>query len=188
MSANLKKRYSINEYFEIEKSTSYKNEYFYGEIFAMTGASANHCRIASGVHIQLYQQLRATRCETFMSEMRTRIHNQLYRYPDVVVACEPRFEIITGLQSLINPILAVEVLSRSTATFDQDGKFQEYQQIESLRYYLLVSQNEVLATLFVKQEDNTWNSETFNSLDSSIELPFINCRLAISEIYLNVRF
>lgn len=188
MSANLKRRYSINEYFEIEKNTSYKNEYFYGEIFAMTGASRNHCHIAGGIYSQLYQQLRTTRCESFMSQMRTRIHNQLYRYPDVVVACEPRFELITGLQSLVNPILVVEVLSRSTATFDQDGKFQEYQQIESLSYYLLVSQNEVLATLFTRQQDNTWNSETFNSLDSSIELPFINCTLAMSEIYFNVRF
>ncbi|MFY9225562.1 MAG: Uma2 family endonuclease [Blastocatellia bacterium] len=188
MSANLKRRYSINEYFEIEKSTDYKNEYFYGEIFAMTGASRNHCHIAGGIYSQLYQQLRASRCEPFMSEMRTRIHNQVYRYPDLVVACEPRFEVITGLQTLVNPILAVEVLSRSTATFDQDGKFQEYQQIESLRYYLLVSQNQVLATLFTKQLDNTWNSESFDSLESSIELPTINCRLAMAEIYFNVAF
>ncbi len=188
MARNPKKFSSLEEYFEIEKNSDIKHEYVYGEIFAMSGASANHNRIVSAVGVQLYQQLLDSSYESFISKMRTRTHNQIYKYPDVVVACEPRFITINGLESLTNPVLLVEVLSDSTTNFDQEGKFREYQQIESLRYYLLVAQNEVLAVLFTKQEDNTWSSQTFNSLDDFIDLSVINCRLSLQRTYLRVRF
>jgi len=188
MARNPKKFYSLEEYFEIEKNSDIKHEYVYGEIFAMSGASANHNRIAGTIYAQLEQLLLNTTCEPFINDMRTRTHNQIYKYPDVVVACEPRFITINGLESLTNPVLLVEVLSHSTANFDQEGKFREYQQIESLRYYLIVAQNEVLAVLFTKQEDNTWSSQTFNSLDDFIDLSVINCRLSLQRTYLRVRF
>lgn len=134
------KRYSLGEYFEIEKKTDHRHEYVFGEIFLMSGGSPNHNRIAGAIYANLYPQVINTSCEVFVENMRTRTHNQIYRYPDVVVACTPRFINISGVQSLTNPILIVEVLSDSTEGFDLDRKFQEYQQIESLRYYLLVSQ------------------------------------------------
>jgi len=188
MARNPKKFYSIEEYFEIEKNSDIKHEYVFGEIFAMSGATANHNRIANAINIQLEQQLLSTSCESFISDMRTRTHQQIYKYPDVVVACNPRFIAIKGLESLTNPILMVEVLSRSTANFDQEGKFREYQQIETLNYYLLVAQNEVLATLFIKESINTWTSQSFTSLDDIINLPLINCNLSMRRIYLRVQF
>ncbi|KAF0205079.1 MAG: hypothetical protein FD167_5614, partial [bacterium] len=108
--------------------------------------------------------------------------------PDVVIGCEPRFEIIEGLQTLINPIFVAEVLSPSTARFDREAKFREYQQIDSLRYYLLVSQNEVNATLFTRQNNHNWTSTNYAHLENIIELPLINSRLLISNIYLNTGF
>jgi len=188
MSTNPKRLYSLQEYFEIEKNSDIKHEYIYGEIFAMSGASLNHNRIANAINVQLEQQLLDTTCESLINDMRTKILNRIYRYPDVIVACEPRCEIIGGLESLTNPILIVEVLSRTTANFDQDGKFREYQQIDTLRYYLLVNQNEVLATLLTRQENNTWTSQNFTSLEDVIDLPLINCSLSMQRTYLRVRF
>ena len=188
MARNPKKFYSIEEYFEIEKNSDIKYEYVFGEIFAMSGATANHNRIAIAIASQLDQQLLDTTCESFISDMRTRTHQQIYKYSDVVVACNPSFITIKGLESLTNPVLMVEVLSRSTANFDQEGKFREYQQIESLNYYLLVAQNEVLATLFIKESNNTWTSQSFTSLDDIINLPLINCSLSMRRTYLRVQF
>jgi Uma2 family endonuclease len=188
MASNPKKLYSLQEYFEIEKNSPIKHEYVYGEIFAMVGASLNHNRIAGAIYLQLEQQLVDSTCEALINDMRTRTHNQIYKYPDVVVACDPRCEIFNGVENLTNPLLIVEVLSRSTASFDQEGKFREYQQIESLRYYLLVAQNEVLATLLIRQENNTWTSQSFTSLNDVIDLPLINCRLSMQRTYLRVRF
>jgi Uma2 family endonuclease len=188
MARNPKRFYSIEEYFEIEKSSDIKHEYVQGEIFAMSGASPNHNRIAGAVYAQLDQQLLDSTCESFINDLRTRTLNRIYRYPDVVVACNPRFEVIDGLESLTNPSLIVEVLSQTTANFDQEGKFREYQQIESLQYYLLLAQNEVLATLFTSQQDNNWNIQSFNNLSDVIDLPLINCSISMQRTYLRVRF
>lgn len=121
--------------------------------------------------------------------MRTRINDHLYYYPDVVVSCNIRLEIMDNLETLVNPILVAEVLSRSTARYDRDTKLREYQQIESLRYYLLVAQNELNVTLFTKQDDNSWTTTIYSNLSNIIELPLINnARLLVSDIYLNVNF
>jgi Uma2 family endonuclease len=188
MSTNLKRLYSIEEYFEIEKSSDSKHEYVFGEIFLMSGASPNHNRIAMAIGSQLDQQLVNGTCEAFINDLRTRTHQQIYKYPDVVVACEPRFQNIRGLESLTNPLLIVEVLSRSTESFDREGKFQEYQQIDSLRYYLLVAQNEIFATLLTRQENNNWETQNFSSLDDLIDLPAISANLSLRRTYLRVQF
>lgn len=188
MSTNLKRLYSIEEYFEIEKSSDSKHEYVFGEIFLMPGASPNRNRIAGAISSQLDQQFVNGTCEVFINGLRNRTHQQIYKYPDVVVACEPRFQNIRGLESLTNPLLIVEVLSRSTESFDREGKFQEYQQIDSLRYYLLVAQNEIFATLLARQENNSWETQNFGSLDDLIELPAISASLSLRRTYLRVQF
>lgn len=190
MASNPKRRYSIKEYFEIEKNSEAKHEFVYGEVFAMVGASERHNAIASNINAEIQQHFKRNSiltCKTYSADMRTRINDQLYYYPDIVVGCNIRLEIMDNQETLINPILVVEILSRSTAKFDMDAKFQEYQQIESLRYYLLVSQNQINATLFTRQDDNSWNSTSYNLLSSIIELPLVrDCRLALSDIYWNV--
>ncbi len=188
MSTNPKRHYSVKEYFEIEKNSDIKHEYIYGEIFAMVGASRNHIRITTNLTTKLQNQFHSSTCETLGSDTRIRTNAHLYRYADVSVACNAEFEIFEGLDSLINPILIAEILSRSTARFDRDTKFREYQQIESFRYYLLVAQNEVLATLFTRQENNMWTSQNFSNLDDVIELPVINSRLNVRDVYLRVQF
>ena len=182
------KKYSLSEYFELEKTSDVRYEYVFGEIFLMSGGSPNHNRIAGAIYANLYPQLINTPCESFTENMRTRTHNQVYRYPDIVVACTPRFININGVQSLTNPILIVEVLSESTEAYDMDRKFQEYRQIESLIYYLLVSQIEVLATLFTKDDNGNWTNQVYTSLDEILEFPAINCKLSIRDIYLRVQF
>ncbi|MFY9225892.1 MAG: Uma2 family endonuclease [Blastocatellia bacterium] len=188
MSTNPIKYYSLKEYFEIEKISDIKHEYVYGEIFSMVGASKNHLRIATNITRRLENQFDFTTCETLGSDTRVKINDNLYRYPDVSVACNAQFEVMEGLDTLINPILIIEILSKSTARYDRDTKFREYQQINTLRYYLLISQNEFLTVLFTKQPNNTWTSETFSNLEDVIDFPIINCRLVTHQIYSRINF
>src|SRR5690349_1950319 len=142
MASNPKRRYSLKEYFEIEKNSGIKHEFVYGEIFAMVGANRNHLRITTNITVGLQNQFQASACEVLGSDTRLRINGQLYRYADVVVACTAQFEAIEGVDSLVNPILIIEILSRSTSRYDREAKFTEYQHIESFRYYLVISQYE----------------------------------------------
>lgn len=188
MASNPKRRYSVKEYFEVEKNSTVRHEFIYGEIIAMGGASERHNTIASSIQGELYPQLKGTTCRIYQSDMRTRINDSLYYYPDVVVACNIRLQIMDNLETLVNPILVVEVLSKSTARYDRDTKLREYQQIESLRYYLLVAQNEINVTLFIRQDDHSWTSTIYNHLDNTIDLPLISSRLLLRDIYLNAGF
>lgn len=188
MASNPIRRYSVKEYFEIEKNSPLKHEFIYGEIIAMSGASERHNTIAGAIYGELYQQLKRTACRAYISDMRTKVNDRLYYYPDIVVGCNIRLEIMDSLETLVNPILVVEVLSRSTAKYDRDTKLREYQQVESLVYYMLVAQNEVNATLFIREDDRSWTNTSYTSLDNTIDLPLINSRLLMSDIYLNVGF
>ncbi|HZS07300.1 MAG TPA: Uma2 family endonuclease [Blastocatellia bacterium] len=120
MTALPERRYTIEEYIELDKNSEERYEYFNGEVFAMSGGSPDHARITGNVCSAIQQRLRGRNCEAFNSEMRIKVPAALpFRYPDAsVVRGEPIFEEIQGQQMLVNPILIVEALSPSTAAYD----------------------------------------------------------------------
>lgn len=172
------------EYLSIERKAEYKSDYLDGEIFAMTGASREHNLITGNIYGELRQQLKGKPCEAYTSDMRVRVPlARLYTYPDVVVVCgEPKFE-DAYVDTLLNPTLIVEVLSRSTETYDRGRKFLYHRTIDSLAEYLLVEQDEYRIEQYVKQADGRWLLSEETSLERAIELASVECRLALSEVY-----
>jgi Uma2 family endonuclease len=190
MSIEQKQRYSVKEYLALERESEIKHEYWNGEIFAMTGASFKHNRIAVNVSRILDNQLENRECDVLAGDMRVKITaTGLYTYPDVVVVCgEPELEIIEGMETLLNPVLIVEVLSPSTKDYDQGSKFDHYRSLESLGEYVLINQNEPHVMLYVKQPDGSWNLSETREIDSTIHLPLLDCNLALREVYRRVKF
>jgi Uma2 family endonuclease len=178
-------RFTPEEYLVRERQSESRSEYLDGEIFAMSGASRRHNRIVLNVAFSLDQQLKGKNCEVFASEMRVRVRvpaTDLYTYPDVVVACgEPQFE-DAELDTLLNPILIVEVLSKSTEGYDRGAKFEHYRTLPSLSEYLLVAQDRVHVEHWGRETDRWYLTET-NDLGASLELPSIGCTLALSDVY-----
>jgi Uma2 family endonuclease len=111
-----KPRYSPSEYLAMEREAPTRSEYLNGEIFAMAGASRRHNLITMNVGAHLWGQLRQGPCEVYSRDMRVKVSaTGLYTYPDLVVVCgEPELE-DAELDTLLNPTLLVEVLSKSTA-------------------------------------------------------------------------
>ncbi len=185
MSRQTEKTYvTPEEYIAFERAAEYKNEYFDGEIYAMTGASRKHNLIAGNVFTVLKQYLRANPCEIYISDMRVKIPAaNLYTYPDVAVACgEPQFE-DDAVDTLLNPMLIVEVLSKSTASYDRAAKFGYYRTIASVAEYLLVAQNDYHVEHYTKQPDGRWLLADIRGLESRIELASVGCPLALNEVY-----
>src|SRR5947209_20458068 len=116
MSRQAKTFVTPEEYLSLERQAEHKSEYYDGEIFAMTGASRKHNLITTNILGSLWQQLKGKPCEVYPSDMRVRVPSaNLYTYPDIVVVCgEPQFE-DEQVDTLLNPTLLIEVLSRSTA-------------------------------------------------------------------------
>jgi len=189
MSAAPQKRYTPQEYLALERAASYKSEYYRGEIFAMAGASRQHCRIGANLIERLGEQLRPTPCEVFGSDMRVRVlPTGLYTYPDVTVACgELEFE-DRAADTLLNPRVILEVLSESTEAYDRGKKFDHYRQIPAQVEYVLVSQTEPLVERFVRQPDDSWRLTVFKGLEAVLELETGSCRLRLADIYFKVAF
>ena len=133
MSSQVKVYYTPDEYLALERKAEYKSEYFGGEIFAMTGASRKHNLVAGNIFAALHLQLKKRPCEIYPSDMRVKVSpTGLYTYPDVAVVCgEPMFD-DEQKDTLLNPTVLVEVLSKSTASYDRGEKFEHYRKIKSL--------------------------------------------------------
>lgn len=187
MSSQPKTYLTPEEYLAIERQAEYKNEYLVGEVFAMVGASRKHNLITVNISTSFVQQLKDRPCEVYSSDMRVRVPaTGLYTYPDIVVACdEPNFE-DNYFDTLLNPILIVEVLSPSTASYDRTRKFGHYRKIESLAEYLLVAQDEYKIEQYVKQPDERWLLSDISSLEARVELVSIQCTLNLADVYAKV--
>jgi Uma2 family endonuclease len=189
MSAVPKQYLTPQEYLALERRAERKSEYLRGEMFAMTGASREHNLIAANVSRELGQQLRERPCEVYQAGMRVKVSvTGLYAYPDVTVECgEPQFE-DAEVDTLLNPTVLVEVLSPSTADYDRGGKATHYRSLPSLQEYILISQDRALVEHYARQGPDQWLLTERHSLDDTLVLKSIHCRLPLTEIYLKVRF
>jgi len=190
MSAQLKHKYTLEEYFDLELSSNERYEYWNGEVFCMSGVSENHAQIESNLNLVLRLALRGRGCRVFPANMRIKVPSlPPYRYADLSALCgAPSFETIGGVDVLTNPTLIVEVLSQSTEAYDRGDKFTHYKSIPSLREYLLVAQHRPHITQYVKQDDGSWRYSEINDRAASLRLPSVDVVLELHEIYQDVTF
>ena len=181
------------EYITLERKAlpdaeTVRSEYLNGEIIAMSGASFAHNLITMNISAQLHARLRSSGCVVFANEMRVSIPSvKSYFYPDVGVVCEePRFE-DDVFDTLLNPIVIVEVLSPSTEAYDRGDKFAHYRQLQSLQEYILVSQDKVRVDHYVRHAAQ-WILTDFQEPDQQLPLTSIQCELRLQEIYERVPF
>src|SRR5205809_2192753 len=130
------------EYLEIERKAAFKSEYYQGEMFAMAGGSPPHAWIISNLNYELVRQLKGRPCRVGTNDLRLRVlPSGLYTYPDVMVVCgKPQYADYRK-DTLLNPIVIIEVLSDSTRDYDRGRKFQHYRALPSLQEYLTVAQD-----------------------------------------------
>lgn len=177
------------EYLEIERKAAFKSEYFNGEMFALAGAKVNHILINSNLNRELGNKLKDKPCKVFSNDLRVKISaTGLYTYPDLVIACgETKLE-DEEMDTLLNPTLIIEILSESTESYDRGKKFEHYRTLESIKEYVLVSQEKPKVEQFLKQPDGKWLYSEVNGLDSIVQFSSILCEINLNEIYHKVEF
>lgn len=185
-----KQVYSLEEYLELEKKSEEKLEFWDGNVWSMSGATAAHDRIITNLIIDIGSKIRISGCDVYSSDMRVKVPSYFpYRYPDLTALCgEPEFEQLGGIDMLMNPQLIIEVLSDSTEAFDRGDKFSYYKSIESFSEYLLVAQHRPHVSQFIKHGDGFWINYEFNDLNESVELKSVSCSVPLALIYRDVSF
>ena len=183
MSLPAKQWISPEEYLQFERAAETKHEYFNGEIYAMAGASLQHTTIITNTIIVLGLQLRGGSCRVLAQDMRVKVSDTgLYTYPDLLVVCDGARLEDGRRDTLLNPSVIIEVLSPSTEAYDRGEKFAHYRRFESLREYLLISQDRYRVERFVRNNDQ-WTLTEFSGPDARVTLESIGCELPLAEIY-----
>ncbi len=177
------------EYLQYEENSPTKHEFYQGQIFAMAGTSSDHNRIAGDSFAALSGQLRGQPCEAFIGDQRIKVEaTSLQTYPDVLVACPPLAYDPNDKHTLVDATVIIEVLSRSTASYDRNAKFDNYKRLHSLRHYVLIEQKQIEVTHHFLSAAGDWQGEVFESLDDVVSLNAIECQLELREVYRRINF
>lgn len=170
---------------EVEQPVKY--ELVNGEVYAMTGGSRRHDIIANNLRASAHAQLRGKPCRIQGPDLKVRAARNA-RYPDALIDCSSLTE---GEQVAQNPVAVFEVLSRSTAWIDQHFKLRDYAATPSIRTYVLISQDEMRAVVYVRDRDGKLDLENamlLEGLDAAIEIADLGVVLRFSDIYEGVVF
>lgn len=178
---------SVEEYLAGELVSPVKHEYLGGVVYAMAGAQNNHVAIASNAVIALGYRLRGRVCAAFSSDAKIRVQlpSQVrFYYPDASVVCQPNAPEDSYHDE---PVVIVEVLSKSTRRIDEGEKKDAYLTIKSLRVYLLVEQ-ELPAVVAYRRTDQGFVREVYEGLEAVVPLREIDIDLPLAELYERVVF
>lgn len=178
---------SAEEYMALEEQAEYKSEYYNGEIFPMAGGSTNHNRIAVSVCTALDLALEMGNCEVFSSDVRLRVlAHRLYTYPDAMVVCGTPQYLENRDDTITNPSVIIEVLSKTTRGYDSNQKFAFYRSIKTFRDYVLIDQDRVHVDYFHKLDTGQWILTEYDALDATLRLESIQVEIPIQRIYRRV--
>ncbi len=184
-----KKFIAEEEYFAMDDGSDEKLTYYNGEVFAMVGARLEHNQICTNVGSHFNSVLPES-CYIVGAAMRVQVEAGKHdTYPDVAVVCgKTEFLDDEKRTTLLNPVLIVEVLSKSTQSFDRGDKFASYRKISSLKHYILVDQYSVHVEHFYKNDRGQWELEEKTKADDILILKHLDCELPLKEIYKRIRF
>lgn len=182
------KRYSPEEYLALEEKAEFRSEFDDGEIVAMSGGSLNHAQITANVGRNFGNKI-SEECTALAADVKVRVESyRKFYYPDVLVICGAPNFYQKRTDTITNPILIVEVLSDSTEAKDRGAKMLAYRTLESLREYVLISQNKPIVEQFIKNENGSWIHKATIGTKSVVNFESIEIELSLNEIYRRIEF
>jgi len=189
MSSAFKTKLSVADYLAFERASETKHEFFGGDVFAMAGGSPAHSSIASNFIREAGNALKERPCVVYTSDLRVKVKpTGLYTYPDVTIVCgQQEFDDVQG-DTLVNPTILVEVLSKSTAAYDRGTKSKHYRKIDSLRALIVIEQDSPSIEAIRLQPDGNWVLSDATEVNESIAIEPLGISIPPAEIYRNVKF
>ena len=183
------KTYTVAEYFEIDADSEVKLEYHNGKILPMSGGTTTHSKIAVKIITALSNLLDDESFEVYNSEVKVQIPEyKKFVYPDVMVVSQQPIYFEKRKDTIMNPLLVVEVLSPSTQRHDKTNKFLMYRTLPSLKEYVLVEQDQARVTTFFRNEAQHWEDTDVAGVEQSVRLRSINGEVSLARIYKNINF
>ena len=186
MKPNKKSKISVLDYLAIEEESDMRYEYHDGEVFALAGGSINHGLLCGNIYAEIRSGLKKkSDCKPYMSDIKLHIEEKkAFVYPDTMVVCGDLETASENENAVINPILLVEVLSKSTANYDRGDKFFLYKKIPTLQEYVLIEQDKIQVDVFYKKTgSDLWKISRYEGKDTKVKFQSINLEIKMSELY-----
>lgn len=178
---------SIQDYFELEKSSEIRHEYYQGEIFDMAGTTTRHNTIVFNIVSALKRALKKKPCLVFFENIMLEvIPDNYYPYPDVLVTCHKKD--LSEERIIRHPTLIMEVLSESSESHDRGFKFNQYRHLESLQHYVLISQSQCLVENYSRNKDETWTLSVMDNNGTILNLEAVDVNIPLKAIYEDIEF
>lgn len=181
------KIYTVNEYFELEKNSEIRHEYYYGKLIEMPGESIRANDIALNIVELIRKPFKKKGYKVHAHDIKVQISlNNIYRYPDIVVAPESDY---TDGYKFTQPEILMEIASDNSFLTDSSTKMKEYLKIPTLNYYLIIAQDEIAVTFYARK-NNIWTVQNYEDLTDSINLDLFDTSISIylHEIYADISF
>ena len=184
-----KRKYSIEEYLDMEKDADEKHEYFDGKIYVRQSSNVQHNIITANMLAFLYAGRKTSQCRVFDCNQRIHIpQNGFFTYSDISIICG---EIITWKNddwNILNPSVIIEVLSPSTQNYDLGEKFRLYRDIPTLKEYILVDSENILIEVYRVNERGHWELEEYKKIEDILFIKTIQQSVSLIEIYEDTDF
>ena len=171
------------QYVKIDNGVDGPLEYVDGEVFEIEGASENHSIIQVNLSIAVGTRLRGSICTAMGQSTRVRVPSGKYFHPDLVVVCGKRD--FHQDETLLNPTVVFEILSKSTGDFDLGRKSILYRSIPSLRQYIVIDQNRAWVQQWTR-ESNKWLGNEVSGSHDILPIASLGCEIPLGELYVNV--
>ena len=178
MTEPLPKPWTVEDFLEWEAQQPERYEFIDGRILGMVGGSAAHATIKGNVFAALRARLQGGPCRVFVESLKV-VTDVASHYPDVVVTSAP---VQPGDDQIREPVVVVEVLSRTTADRDRSAKWVAYQDIPSLQHYVLIAQDRRRVKLFSRASD-VWHLAIIRPPGRKIQLSALGVELTLDEVY-----
>ena len=181
-------RFTFAEYMQMEEASVERTDFYHGEIFAMAGATVRHHQICQNVNVSFVNAFKPKGCFVSLEGVRLELENEdFYVYPDIFLSCDEKDKGNNLYKK--HPSIIFEVLSESTALYDKQVKLKYYKRIESLHYYVLIAQNEIMVEVYSRIGDTQiWQYQTYETMEETIQFLRLDFELSIATIYDGIVF
>ena len=180
MSVSLRKPMTVEAFLSWEECQEERWEFDGLGPVAMTGGTNAHEAIGGNLRSLLLAALRGTPCAVRGPTLKIEASGRI-RYPDAFIFCSAARRHQTVIA---DPVVVFEVLSQSTSRIDRIEKLREYQATPSIRRYVILEQDAVAATVYLKQNDS-WTVNVLTG-DAALAMPEVNAEISLLAIYADV--
>lgn len=182
------RRMTVAEYLAFEEQSDLKHEYVNGHIYPLhgyevpPGTTERHNVIVGNLFGTLWQASRSSGCRVLFSDMKLQVGDDDTYSADVMVVCDPADR---DPYLKTRPLIIAEVMSLATLRRDRAEKLRAYLEIPSLRYCIMVHENDPLIEWHWRDEHGVWRADVVEG-ERSLAIPELGVELTLTQIYSGV--